>query len=215
MNITDREYDAYSSKEPRQALKDLLRLAETKLDLVWRFEAGEEITSLCVAHYMRHGEQQKQVIVGSKDSCVYSLSLDKELLWKFCAQDEILSLCTADLTCDGSEEIIIGSKDHHIYILNSEGSLMKDYTCEGPIKAVAVAEGERESTIIAGSSNGYIYFLGYQDGIQWKYYCGDHCRVNGLCVTSLGQKMVHGSWLEDHGSKEEIGNQKADRKPKA
>jgi len=196
MNITDREYDTYSSREPRQALKDLLRLAETKLDLVWRFEAGEEITSLCVAHYMRHGEQQKQVIVGSKDNCVYSLSLAKEVLWKFCAQDEILATATADLTCDGSQEIIIGSKDHHIYILNSEGCLMKDYTCEGPIKAVAVAKGsmglvphqaERESTIIAGSSNGYIYFLSYQDGIRWKYYCGDHCRVNGLCVADLGQ----------------------------
>ena len=137
---------------------------------------------------MRHGEQQKQVIVGSKDSCVYALSLDKELLWKFCAQDEILSLCTADLTSTGSEEIIIGSKDHHIYILNPEGCLMKDYPCEGPVKAVAVARDESETFIIAGSSNGYIYFLDYRDGIRWKYYCDDNCRVNGLCVASLGEK---------------------------
>ncbi|MEW5803458.1 MAG: ATP-binding protein [bacterium] len=186
MNITDREHDVYPSKEPRQALKDLLRLAETKLDLVWRFEAGEEITSLCVAHYTRHGEQQNQVIVGSKDSCVYSLSIHKELLWKFCAQDEVMALCTSDLTDDGSEEIIVGSKDHHIYVLSAEGCLVGDYLCEGPVKAVAVAKSEQGFSIIAGSSNGYIYFFDYRDGIRWKYFCGDHCRVNGLCVASLG-----------------------------
>lgn len=188
MHTTDREYDACPGKEPRQALKDLLRLAETKLDLVWRFEAGEEITSLCVAHYTRHDKPQNQVIVGSKDSCVYSLSIDKELLWKFCAQDEILALCTSDLTRDGSEEIVVGSKDHHIYILDPEGGLIKDYLCDGPVKAVTVARGEGEdSIVIAGSSNGYIYFFGYGDGTQWKYYCGDNCRVTGLCVASLGE----------------------------
>ncbi|MGA1841664.1 MAG: AAA family ATPase [bacterium] len=186
MNIP-KEYDASLRKNPRQGLKYLLRLAEIKLDLVWRFEAGEEITSLCVVDYIKSGEKEKQIIVGSKDCCVYSLSIDKELLWKFCAKDEILSLCAFDLDNDGAEEIIVGSKDHTIYILDSKGRPLKDYPCEGPVRTVAIAKDDDQDLIVAGSFNGYIYFIGYNEGIQWSYYCGDRCRVNGLCVAHLGE----------------------------
>jgi len=44
---------------PYQTLKELLHLAETKLDLVWRFEAGEEIMSLCIANHKKNNKTQK------------------------------------------------------------------------------------------------------------------------------------------------------------
>jgi len=131
--------DVYKSlKSPHQILKYLLRLAEAKLHLVWRFETGEEITSLCVANYIKNWEFNKQILIGSKDSYVYSLSIDKKLLWKFRAQDEILSICATDFTNEGSEEIIVASKDRHIYILDAEGQLMWKYKCQTPLKAVTL-----------------------------------------------------------------------------
>jgi len=187
METMDKLGDVCNNTDPRQILKKLLRLAEAKLDLVWRFEAGEEITSLCIANYIKNWEFNKQILIGSKDSCVYSLSIDKKLLWKFCANDEILSLFAADLNNEGSEEIIVASKDHHIYALDAEGRLIWKYKCEGPLKAVAIAKKGTDNLIAAGSSNGYIYLIKYKEGLQWKYYCGDNCTVNGLCVTFLGE----------------------------
>ena len=78
----DRAKKAYQKGDHKEALRNLLRLDELKMDLIWEFETEEAISSLCVAKRSSAWEKEIQVIVGSRDNNVYALSLEKELLWK-------------------------------------------------------------------------------------------------------------------------------------
>ena len=149
-NLMEKAKNAYERGDHKEALRYLLRLNELKMDLIWEFGTQKAISSLCLAKYKMHfGKRGTQIIIGSEDNIVYSLSLDKEPRWQFCiAEDEITSVISYDLNNDLSEEIIIGSKDNNVYVLNSKGRLLWKYKTDSPIKCMAAVDIDGKKIIV-------------------------------------------------------------------
>lgn len=186
-NLMEKAKNAYESGDHKEALRYLLRLNEFKMDLIWEFGTQKAISSLCVAKYKKpFGKKGTQIVIGSEDNIVYSLSLDKEPRWQFCiAEDEITSVISYDLNNDLSEEIIIGSKDNNVYVLNSKGRLLWRYKTDSPIKCMAAVDIDGKKIIVAGSFDGSIYFIEYKADLFWKYCHKKGRTIKGLCVAEL------------------------------
>lgn len=184
-NLMEKAGQAYEKGNYKKALGYLLRLGELKMDLIWKLDISKPVSSLCVAKYIKPWGIINQIIIGSEDKTVYSLSLDKEVRWKFKAKDKITSVVAYDITNNLSEEIIIGSKDHYVYILDKEGRLLWKYLTEDPINCITTTEIKGKKIIIAGSSKGAIYFIEYGVGLFWKYTHKNPRPIKGLCIANL------------------------------
>ncbi|MGA1842180.1 MAG: HEAT repeat domain-containing protein [bacterium] len=186
-NLMARAKRAYKKGNHKEALSNLLRLDDLKMDLIWKFEAGKAISCLCIAKHARAWEEQTQIIVGSEDNMVYSISMENELLWKFEAEDEITSVMALDLTKDFSHEIIVGSKDCNIYVLNSTGELLWKYKIDKPIQCITGTRKDGKSIFVVGTFGGAIYFLEYKENIFWEYFHKNSREITGLCLANLVQ----------------------------
>ncbi|MGA1867970.1 MAG: ATP-binding protein [bacterium] len=174
-----------NNKDYLHELQRALRLKKHRMVLIWSFKAGDDITSICQVDYLGKNEHQKQIVVGSRDHKIYSLSVKKEIIWEFTAHNEITSLYTHELLDDSSQLIVAGSLDSSVYVLDVNGNLLWNYTLNSPVTCVTATHRKDEDIIIAGTTSGTVYFIKYLSEIEWEFSYGTHCIINGICLTSI------------------------------
>ena len=77
MNLMEKATIAFKKGNFRDELKHSLKLKRNRMDLIWSFKAGNDITSICKVNYCSRSDNKKQLIIGSRDHRVYSLSIKK------------------------------------------------------------------------------------------------------------------------------------------
>ena len=114
---------------------------------------------------------ERMVFVGSHDYNLYALrAADGAVMWKRPVGGEIYSAPTF-FEQDGQPMVAIAALDNHMYVIDAgSGNILTSYFTGEPVwdkvtkgetlwGSPAVLEGTRESLIIHGSYNGYVYSL--------------------------------------------------------
>jgi glucose dehydrogenase len=114
-----------------------------------------------------------QIVFGSNDGTIYSLTKDGQLLWQFKAEGKINAQpAVGDLCGDGHNILIIGSLDNSLYALNEEGKLLWKFKTEGSIYSkacLADINNDKKMEIIFGSCDNSIYALDCMGNKIWSY----------------------------------------------
>ncbi|MGA1869511.1 MAG: PQQ-binding-like beta-propeller repeat protein [bacterium] len=198
MSLMDKATMAYKNKDFVQELQYSLRLKKHRMDLIWSFKAGDDITSICqieCAEYDKKGcslskDHDKQIVLGSRDHKIYSLFVNKEILWEFTANDEITSLFAFNLSCNCSEQVIAGSLDGCIYVLNVHGKLLWKYELDSGVTCVTATKLLDKNIIIAGTTSGTVYIISYMGEVIWKYTYDTNCIINSVCLGNTKRQKV-------------------------
>ncbi|MGA1824707.1 MAG: PQQ-binding-like beta-propeller repeat protein [bacterium] len=179
--------DAFNDKRSHlQELQYALRLKKNKMDLIWCFRAKDDITSICQIKSAPFYTVEKQIILGSRDHTVYSLSEHKKILWTFSANDEITGLSSFTPANSDSELIVASSLDSFVYVLNGKGQLLWSYSLTSGVTSVTTMTINTTDSIIAGTMSGSIYVLSYQGKVLWEYACGTQCIIKSICISAPG-----------------------------
>ncbi|MGA1823706.1 MAG: TniB family NTP-binding protein [bacterium] len=195
---------AYKNRDFLQELQHSLRLKKHRMDLIWSFKAGDDITSICqiaCADEHKKGctfkkDHDKQIILGSRDNKIYSLFVNKEILWEFTAHDEITALFSFNLTSNCAEQVIAGSLDKYIYVLNAHGNLLWKYKLDSGVTCITATKLHGKNIIIAGTTSGTIYIISYMEKVLWKYTYDTNCIINSVCLGKAGRHYAQSNSRE-------------------
>lgn len=143
------------------ALADLLKLEQQKVQVLWHKEQLGHIRTLCLGDVV--GDSKREIIVGVTEGTISVISASGRLLWVYPLGEPLLVVQTGYIHHERWEEIIACSMDHHISIISEVQKRIRDRaSIDEWMSTIYIPAHSREQAgeIIVGSEDKKITFYG-------------------------------------------------------